>query len=102
MYNCHMRRWKFTGDDWDKRREVQGPTTALTILVDYDDVHHPTVDAEVAQLIRILEEHWTPVDRVRSCDDCSATVGLLDEFGLTLCPACHSDYHKELHAASSS
>ena len=43
---------------WDKDIEITGPD-GFRLLVDYDDVWQPTVNAQVKHLIEILNEHWT-------------------------------------------
>lgn len=40
----------------DKRFDVT--TEHLCLMVDFDDVNHPEVDAAVQQLKKIIEEHW--------------------------------------------
>lgn len=38
---------------------VDGPDE-LRFYVDYDDVDHDTVDAQVEQMVELLNEHWDP------------------------------------------
>lgn len=40
----------------DKRFEIYGPD--ITILVDYDDVDHATVDERAKNIVDILNSHW--------------------------------------------
>lgn len=40
----------------DKQFAINGPD--VTLLVDYDDVDHSSVDKAVKRLVKILNEHW--------------------------------------------
>jgi hypothetical protein len=72
---------------YDKRIDVDGP---LPFVVDNDDVWSPGVEILLEQALRILNEHWKPVYRLRcENEDCD----LYDDQPLynlypTYCPSC--------------
>jgi hypothetical protein len=50
---------RFRRLDNDKTLIISGPSNwGMCVLVDYDDVDHREVDANVRKLIKLLNTHW--------------------------------------------
>lgn len=72
--------------NYDKSFDITGP---LRLTVDNDDVDTAAVDVLVEQVVKVLNEHWTPII-MRRCEveDCETAWSKWYPREWTLCPDC--------------
>ena len=73
----------------DKSVFVDGPMD-MAIEIDYDDVDHEIIDLEMENLVKILNEHWTPAEKPVwiQCSTCDEQFRHFKKHGYTQCNEC--------------
>ena len=78
-----------THNRWDKTIYIGGPSE-LSIGIDYDDVDRDMVDLEIQNLLKVLNEHWTPIEKPEwiQCETCDEQFSHFKKYSYTQCNDC--------------